>query len=104
MGVVNLAAQKGVGVLIRRYGQVLKLSMGPQKGTVQASILLKGEDRPIEIQNLAYRIVDVPDGKAIEILSVTCDREWIQAAATQFLIGKRFSIPTAVAWGLNLIS
>lgn len=102
--VASIPSSMVVNKVIRRYGQVLKLTIDPQKGTVAASILLKGEDRPIEIRDLAYRVVDSPEGKEIEIIAVTCDREWVHAAATQFLIGKRFAIPAPIAWGLNLIS
>lgn len=85
------------------YGKVLKLEIDPKACRINLSLLLKGEDRPIEIQDAVYRLHKTSAGTEAEILSLRCDRAWIEQVANDLLVGKRFSVPANVASKLDWV-
>ncbi len=86
-----------------RYGKVLKLEIDPKACRINLSVLLKGEDRPIEIQDAAYRLHKTAQGTEFELLSMQCSRAWIETAAADFLVGERFSVPEPWATRLDWV-
>jgi hypothetical protein len=81
-----------LGNKLRGVGQVLDLKIDFKAKTAQCKIKLNGESEPIQISVDGLELTH-PDNKYyINIKSATVSREWLQALANQFAVGKKIAI------------
>jgi len=82
---VQWAIVKGValatGFNLDEVGKVIKFEIDPGNGLIRAMLELKGEDRPIVIDELTYI---VKNGR-ITLASLHSDREWLNALGSMAL-------------------
>ena len=82
-----------INVLIKKYGEMLDFKIDHKTRVISASILLKGEDKPVDIDIQKYKIVKEKPYAHIVIESMDCNKEWLNALAKQFIIKKPIKIP-----------
>lgn len=70
--------------LVKRFGEIQSISIDSDKGTVDVSILLKGETAPLSFQGI-YVFDDTEKGTDIVFRKITCERIWINEALDYWL-------------------
>jgi hypothetical protein len=74
---------------IKEYGEVIDLKIDNQAKTISLSVLLKGENLPINVKIDEYEL----DNAEITIKSANAERAWLNAALQNFVVGKSFKVP-----------
>lgn len=75
------------------YGKMLEFKFDPKKKYLHASVLLAGENDPIDIEITDYDLVEQGNTLTITLRQVRCDRQWIDIALNKMLIGKPIKVP-----------
>lgn len=85
----NYAMKRGVEQLLKEYvTRMVNLSINPATKTVQFSVELKGEDKPIEVTINNYEF-DERDGTLFLIIhDLSVSKEWMHVLAQQVVAGR----------------
>jgi len=92
--------------LIERYGTVLDLQLNTVHRSLSITLLLKGEETPIEIHVLEYTLSTV-DGKsvlAIDGEKIDTSREWLKELLRDRVGQKQLVVPDNFEWVAKLLS
>ena len=81
-----------------RYGMMQKLEIDNTTKTIRASVMLKGENEPIEI-SCGYSI----EQSKLHLQDIKTSREWMTMLATEYLAKKEIALPPAVAKTVGLL-
>ncbi|HZK08900.1 MAG TPA: hypothetical protein VFC92_11960 [Bacteroidales bacterium] len=79
--------------VIGKYGKMIEIKFDPTEKYLQASLLLAGEEQPIEIKVTDYHLEKAGEKTILTILQASVDREWIDLLIQNTLIGKKIKIP-----------
>ena len=87
--VKNYAMKRGVEQLLKEYvKRMVNLSINPETKTVQFSVEMKGEEKPIEVEVNNYEF-DNRDGKLFLIIhDLSVSKEWMHVLAQQIVAGR----------------
>ncbi len=80
-----------------RYGQLQEFELDTATKQIRAVLLPVGEEKPIAIKLLDYRIEREKDGTFFVPGKVEIDRPWLQALFDDFAAGQRFPVPKSIA-------
>jgi hypothetical protein len=80
--------------MIGEYGKMIELKFDPTQKYLHASMVLAGEEQPIEIKITDYHLEIAGQNTILTILQASADREWIDLLIQNALIGKKITIPT----------
>lgn len=96
------AATKALEMLGRRlvgpYGRLLGIRLDSRARSLDADLLLRGEEAPVTLSVLQYSFHTEEGRLFVRADRVTASREWMAALAEGFLQGRRFEIPGRWAW------
>jgi hypothetical protein len=95
--IASRAAQTYVNGRIARYGQLIDLHLDSTQRRIEATCLLHGEAKPIDIVVDSYVIHSVGAQKFLEVQSFQCARPWLQALLEDFVRGRRIELPNWAA-------
>jgi hypothetical protein len=87
------AAKAYVQGLIKAYGRVEFLSIDSAQRRIHFRCTLEGEVEPIEFAIGRYAVERGATGAFVRILECTASRRWLEVAAREHLIGRRFELP-----------
>ena len=77
---------------IERYGRLLELDINSTKKKIFLSIMLTGEDKPVEFNIKEYSLTnDFPI--MIKFGEIDSNREWITRVAKDYVENKKFPLP-----------
>ena len=76
---------------------MLELAIDPDKRTISATVLLRGEQEPITIGIDDYRFESGGEGAHFTAGHVRCSRAWMEAALQTALAGRSLPVPEKVA-------
>lgn len=62
-------------------GKMIQVQLDPEKGLLKATLELKGEEKPLVLDEVNYAI----EGQKLTILSLKSDREWLNGLASMTL-------------------
>lgn len=79
--------------VIGKYGKMIEIKFDPTQKYLRASVLLAGEEQPIEIKITDYDIKKIGDKTILTVLQASADREWIDLLIQNALIGKEIKLP-----------
>jgi hypothetical protein len=79
--------------VIGKYGKMVEIRFDPTQRYLHASVLLAGEEQPIEIKITDYDLKKMGDTTILTILQASSDREWIDLLIQNALIGKEIKLP-----------
>lgn len=96
-GAIEVAAKAYLNRKIGNFGSVTRLEIDPRAGTVSVEVQLKGEVSPIAVNVGSYTLVQKGDAQYITLRDVRASREWIGLAVEEYVAGREFKIPEAVA-------
>ncbi len=77
---------------IENYGKLQKLDINSSKKIIYLSIMLAGEDKPIDLKIKKYLLTG-ENPVMIEFGEIESNREWINRAAKDFIENKKFPLP-----------
>lgn len=98
---VEATARSFINRKIEQFGNVTRLEIDSRQKTVLLEIVLKGEVSPIGVHITRYELSEKDGETYITILQLDASREWLSAAANQYLIGRPVKIPEAVKVALS---
>jgi hypothetical protein len=78
---------------IKEYGEVIDLKIDNQAKTISLSVLLKGENSPINVKIEEYELKQDSGKSKITVKSANAERAWLNAALQNFVVGKSFKVP-----------
>ena len=80
--------------LMKECGKVINLMIDNTNKKVDVSILLKGENTPIEVRIDGYEIIKNGSSASVLIKEASSDKEWVNAVLKNFVVGKSFDVPS----------
>ena len=83
--------------VIGKYGEMIEITFDPTQKYLRASVLLAGEEQPIEIKITDYDLKRMGEKTILTILQASADREWINLLIQDILIGKEIKLPAGKA-------
>jgi hypothetical protein len=83
--------------VIGKYGEMIEIKFDPTQKYLRASVLLAGEEQPIEIKITDYDLKKMGEKTILTILQASADREWINLLIQNTLIGKEIKLPAGKA-------
>jgi hypothetical protein len=72
---------------------MIEIKFDPKQKYLRASILLAGEEQPIEIKVTDYHLEKAGENAILTVLQASADREWIDLLIQNTLIGKEIKLP-----------
>ena len=79
---------------IEEFGKMIKLEIDNKNKRAFTSIVLKGEDAPIELRVNNYEFQRHGDSAEVTIHQVSSDKPWVEAVLNNFVVGKPWPVPT----------
>ncbi len=92
---VEAGARAFLDQKIGKFGSVTQLQIDPERRIIHLAVMLKGEVAPVEVRLLGYDVAQRDDGTYFSVQRVEASREWLSAAANEYLVGKSFKVPEA---------
>ena len=78
---------------IKEIGQLLELKIDNRGKTVTASILLNGENLPLNLRIDEYEIIRDNSSAGILIRDASSDKPWLNSILKKFIIDKALKVP-----------
>ncbi len=89
--------KKMIEKYIAKYGVVNQLHFDSKQKTLSATVSLRGEPRELTVNILRYAVRHDAGKALVRVEEITVDREWMEALAGDFLVGREFEVPGWVA-------
>ncbi len=102
---LSTGARAHINRLIERYGTVLDLQLNTLNWSLSATLLLKGEETPIEIHVLEYTLSTV-EGKFVLVIDgkkINTSREWLTELIRDRVGQKQLVVPDNFEWVVKLL-
>ncbi len=77
---------------IENYGKLLEFNVNSSEKRIFVSVMLTGEDNPVELNIKKYLLVNESPIK-IELKEIESNREWITRAAKDYVENRKFALP-----------
>ncbi len=87
---------------IERYGKLLGFDVNSSEKTIFISVMLDGENKPIELNIKKYVIINESPAK-IEFKEIESNREWITRAAMDYIKDRKFTLPQNISPIIKLL-
>lgn len=88
------AAKSFIASRITRYGKLTELRIRSRERTILADILLEGEDEPLRIEVVRYRIVTKNGEPMLTVEAVRASRPWLHNLLEDLLVGRELPVPS----------
>jgi hypothetical protein len=91
--------------LIGRYGTVLDLQLNTVDRSLSCTLLLKGEETPVEIHVHEYSL-STAEGKSVVLIDggkIDTSREWLTELIRDQVGQKRLVVPDNLEWVVQLL-
>ena len=80
--------------LLAPYGHATNLRVDSTAKTLSIEVELKGEVAPVRIEILDYDLAKQEDRYFISAAEIRTSREWLTRVAKDFLVKRRFELPS----------
>jgi hypothetical protein len=92
---IAIAVKGMINREIEGIGEVTELGIDTTEKTIHATLDLKGEPSPVEVNVGAYSVSE-KDGKVyLKVKKVKASREWITAVLNKYAVGQPLEVPHA---------
>lgn len=86
-----------------RYGTMTELKIDHERKTIEATVMLKGEQEPIQIRLSQYVFQTQGEGGTFTVGEVIVSREWMNVLANEVLKDKPLPLPGSIVKWLKLV-
>lgn len=91
--IVSKGAEKFLNSMLEGIGTITNFLIDSKNKSIEISINLTGEDRPVKIVVEEYEIKEERDGEYLIIHKLTASRAWMNMAFEKYFKGKGLAIP-----------
>ena len=99
----NYMLIKALNRKIKRIGIMLNLKVDPKNKTIDFSVLLVGEDTPLEVNVKSYEMVE-RDGKSyMKVGEIDTSKTWLNIVLDEFVEGQEVELSAKTARLLNIV-
>ena len=98
----TVSAKLLLGKKIESYGKLQEFKINSVEKSILISVILKGEDKPVELNIKRYLIFNESPVK-IEIKEIESNREWITRAAKDYIENRKFTLPENISPIIKLL-
>ena len=91
---------------IEPYGTILDLQLNTAERSLSLTILLKGEETPVDIHVRDYAF-STEDGRSFVVIDgskIDTSREWLTKLVHDHVGERRLAVPEKLAWVIHLLS
>ncbi len=81
---------------------MLNLNIDPKSKSINIEVLLKGEDKPLEVSVNDYKLTS-KDKSFIKIGEVETSKPWLNIILDEFVVGGEVKLPPKVAKLLKIV-
>jgi membrane carboxypeptidase/penicillin-binding protein PbpC len=99
----NYMLKKALNKRLKRIGIMLKLEVDPKKKTIEFSILLVGEEAPLEASVKSYEILERDGKKFMKVGELETSKTWLNILLDEFVDGKEVELSEKTARLLNIV-
>jgi len=103
---LSQGAKAGLNHLLRKYGTMLDLKLNTTERSLSVSLLLKGEESPIQINIHEYTLVTKEGRTYVELdgSKIETSREWLTTLIQEQMGRRDFPIPDKLVRIIPLLS
>jgi hypothetical protein len=98
------AARSLLNTRLQAIGEIGDLSVDTAGRRAQLRLSLRGEPEEIHLDIRRYDVERTEAGDWLVVAEAVASREWVTAALQQFVVGRRFHIPSKAATVLRLLT
>jgi len=88
---------------IQRVGHMLNLKIDPDNKSIKLSILLLGEDEPLDIDIKSYELIEENNKSYIKINDVETSKTWMNILILEFVENNKIEISNKISKLLKII-
>jgi hypothetical protein len=99
-----LAARTLINRRLQDIGEVTELALDTAEQSLRASVVLKGEPVPVDVDVRRYELEHSHDGSTLTLVDATASRPWIDETLRAFVIGRPLHVPAKAAAALRLLA
>jgi len=96
-GAVEAAAKTYLNQKIQKFGTITHLEIDSKEKTILLEAALKGEPGPVTVRIRNYRVTTIEAVNYLAADRFEASREWVAAVLNEFVAGRPFQIPAALA-------
>ena len=103
---ISMGAKTHGNKYIESYGTILDLQLNTAERSLSLTILLKGEETPVDIHVREYAF-STDDGKSFLVIDgskINTSREWLTKLAQDHVGQRRLAVPEKLEWVIQLLS
>jgi len=101
---IAFAARSLLNGRLSAIGEVTSMTLDTAQRRAQLRLALRGDAAPIDVDLREYRLEHGDGGDWLTVIDATASREWLTGVLQQFVVGRRFHIPSAAARTLRLLA
>jgi hypothetical protein len=79
------------------YGKIMDISLNSREKKITLQVLLKGESEVTSLTVEEYDLVEESDQTFLIVKKAIVSKEWLNVLVQEFLIGKKFPLPSKYA-------
>jgi len=88
---------------IQRIGHMLNIKIDPDSKSIKLSILLLGEDKPLDIDIKSYELIEEDNKSFIKINEVETSKTWLNILIFEFVENNKIEISNKISKLLKII-
>ncbi|MBV9671703.1 MAG: hypothetical protein JO076_02615 [Verrucomicrobia bacterium] len=95
---ISAAVKSRAGAKLERFGNMLDFKIDTSERTIHLSILLKGEQMPIDFSIRDYEIIEENGSQYLKLDSskIETSREWLTRLVREKMIPERIPLPKQI--------
>ena len=94
---------KAINHNIKRIGHMLSLKIDPETKALDLTVLLVGEDKPLDISVKSYDFVEKDDKNFIKIGEVETSKTWLNILLSEYVDNGEIEITPKISKLLKLV-
>jgi len=94
---------KTINYKIKRIGIMLDLKINPDTKSIDVSVLLVGEESPLDVSIKSYELLSKDDKDYIKLGDIETSKTWLNIVLDEFVKGDEVELPPKIAKVLKLV-
>ena len=94
---------KAINHKIKRIGHMISLKIDPETKALDLTVLLVGEDKPLDVSVKSYDFIEKDDKHFIKIGDVETSRTWLNVLLSEYLDNDEIEITPKISKLLKLV-
>ena len=96
-------AEKALGMILRDYGTVRRVTLNSAERWCEVELDLKGEHDAVLLRADDVTFRTNVEQMFVRVGRIGCSREWLKRLGEQFFIGREFALPPKAAMAIRVL-